>query len=122
MSRCLTKPRKGTYKAMIAAGWSMGSHSALQRAVGPVILPVPIPDERMGFVHQGVGGVCRVQKGGGVQTCPRGADPRPICASAHPGDPRLSTRTGKKAPFPPAPHRSVMGDLAQFFPNISTER
>ena len=101
---------------MISAGWSMGSHSSHQRAVGPVIRSVQIPNERMGIGQVG----CRVcaQSRGDDQGAPKEPTSphmrqRYACAN------RARQRARGKAPFAPPPHRSACGGLSQFFPHIS---
>jgi hypothetical protein len=111
----LTKPRSG-------CGVGKGSHSPIQRVVEPAIRSVPIPDERMGFVRQGVGGVCRVQKAGGVAEVSSTGRVLHALRQAQAGGLLAVSWPSEKAPFPPAPSRSVEGDFPQFFPNISTER
>jgi hypothetical protein len=107
----LTKPRTGH-------GVGKGSHQPFHRVVGPAIRSVPIPDERMGFVRQGVVGVCRVSSRQGGR---RGVPNRQGMAGTAQGTDWGLERCqagGEKAPFPPSPHRSVVGGLSQFFPHI----
>jgi hypothetical protein len=118
MTEGIKKASGRAYKPRSHPGVGKGSHPSLQRVVGPAIRSVPIPDERMGFVRQGVVGVCRVSSRQGGR---RGVPNRQGMAGTAQGTGWGLERCqagGEKAPFPPSPHRSVMGGLSQFFPHI----
>jgi hypothetical protein len=93
---------------MIAAGWSMGSQTACQALVEPVIRSVRIPDERMGYVHSR-GDRWRVPSWPLTVGCERvrSRDNAPVI------------RRVEKRPFPPPPYRSVVGGHPQFFLHFS---
>jgi hypothetical protein len=116
MTQGIKKASNRAYKPRSGAGIGKGGLSPIQRVVGPAIHPVPIPDERMGFVRQGVGGVCRVHKAGGVARvsafgrgwqAPRRAQAGGLHAA------RLAT---KRHPFPPAPTVALWGTSLNFSP------
>ena len=119
MTQGIRKAPNRASKPRSHPGIGKGGHSPIQRVVGPAIRSVPSPDERMGFVRQGVGGVCRVQNRGGGR--------RGVCVwqglagtAQGAGWGLARCQAGhEKAPFPPSPHRSVVGDFPQFFPTIS---
>jgi len=89
---------------MIAAGWSMGSQTAFQRVVEPVIACVQIADERMDSVQRQ--GVAR-----GVTLEPTQKHMRPGVRS---GEPRPLTHA-ERDPLPPPPYRCARGYPPQFF-------
>jgi hypothetical protein len=105
MSRCLAKPLEGTSKPRSHGGQGHRSHQQLQSLVEPVIHPVQIADERMGFV-QGAGGVSCVLLAGAGVCCSKGrlatSTRLSTCAVSPAGAP------AREAPFaPPVRHGSV---------------
>jgi len=118
MTQGIRKASNRAYKPRSGAGIGKGGLSPLHRVVGPAIHPVPIPDERMGFVRQGVGGVCRVQNRGGVARVSAFGRGWQAPHREQAGGLLAVSWPSEKAPFPPAPSRSVEGDFPQFFPSF----
>ena len=85
MSQCLIRASEPTYTPRSWGGVGKGSHSPFQALVEAPVGGVQIPDERVGFVQGGGGGVSRVQKAGGGRDVSMGSRGQPIRASMSPG-------------------------------------
>ena len=103
MTQGIRKASNRAYKPRSWAGIGKGGLSPIHRVVGPAILSVPIPDERMGFVRQGVGGVCRVQNRGGVARVSAFGRGWQAPHRAQAGGLLAAGLATKRHPFPPAP-------------------
>ena len=103
MSRCLIRASEPTYKPRSWGGVGKGSHSPIQALVEAPVGCVQIPDERVGFVQGGGGGVSRVQKAGGVVTCPWEAEANLYAPACRLGDTERVDRRVKRHLSPPHP-------------------
>jgi len=103
MTKGISKASGRPSKARIAAGWSMGSQTARQALVEPVIASVQIADERMGFV-QSRGDRWRVP----LEAASTHMRQRDACDKAP------VNRRVENDPFPPPPHRSDRGAPRNF--------
>ena len=119
MTEGIRKAPDGLTKPLTGHGVGKGSHPMLQALVEAPIRAVPIPDEGMGFVQEGVVGVCDVSSRRGVGRV--SAAGRGLAGAAW----GLASRLGaarleqKRHPFPPHPATYVWGVTLNFSPEFS---
>jgi len=114
MTQGIRKASNRAYKPRSWAGIGKGGHLVLQRVVGPAIRSVPIPDERMGFVHGG--GVWCVQKGGGVSEVSAFGRVLQALHRAQAGGLLAARLATKRHPSPPPPTVALWGTSLNFSP------
>jgi len=113
MSRCLRKAPGRPQETRTGVGLDMGSHSVLQRLVGPGIMRCNRPQRTFGFVTTGWG-VWRVLKQGGGGSVSPGSRRPTICARASCLRYRARCRAREGTPCPPAPAMYEWGPSSIF--------